>query len=421
MRKPVLAMPLIVLTLVMGCASFKENGFLVQNLDDSNKATALTNQGIIAYNSQLIDMADYKKVGMVREYFVVALHFDPANPKARQYLEKVDNFKNALKVDKLHVAEKLLAHPDRKEEENYILIVALQTAAALEPSDVSTAKLLRDIAPIQASLVKIYLARSEEAQTKAVNPVAKDSVRETLYLEAYAEASKASKIAPSDVQAVKQKAVIKAELEKAYKKHATAVAKLVSQSKFEDAKAELGRASALNSKLGRPHGPEISAATYSLYFRWAKSLAAKGSNQDADDKLDIAISAKNSDEATALKKRLAGQAGGGDGASFDALLPDIDRLIAKGDLLGANKRMVVAARLTTDRSKLGLLDPRRKKIAASLDELYEKGVAAYRAEDFKSAIDQLSIVAAVDADYQQTSDYLDKAKEKQKLIDQFSN
>jgi hypothetical protein len=46
-------------------------------------------------------------------------------------------------------------------------------------------------------------------------------------------------------------------------------------------------------------------------------------------------------------------------------------------------------------------------------------VQAYRDEDFKAAIDLLQTVVGIQVDYEQAGDYLDKARSKQKLLEQF--
>ena len=43
---------------------------------------------------------------------------------------------------------------------------------------------------------------------------------------------------------------------------------------------------------------------------------------------------------------------------------------------------------------------------------------AYRDEDFKTAIELLQTVVGVQVDYEQAGDYLDKARSKQKVLDQ---
>jgi hypothetical protein len=411
------------LVLSIACATPSgDNGFLIKNLDDSNKSIALTNQGISAYSIYLVQHSDYGKAEYVRGFFTVALRYDPNNPRAKQYLDKIDNFKSSLVRSKLKTANLLLAKPKRKEDEDFTLIVALQTAATIDPANDSATKLLKDNSSVQAGLVEVYMKRSKDAQAKAADPAASESAREASYITAYDNAAKAVAVAPSNSQAQSQKAALKGELGKAFDKHVAAAAKLVNSGKYDDAKAEIARMSSLNAKLGGDRGEDLKASTYALYFRWAKALDAKGLSLDADDKVDVAIAAKRSDEALALKVKLSAKASSSNqGAAFDAALPEIDKLIAKDDFLSANKRIAAAAKLTKDKNKLDQLDSRRSKVEDALAGIYEKGVNAYRSEDFKTAIDQLSTVVGIDAEYEQASDYLDKAKEKQKLLDQYSD
>lgn len=416
-----LAVALVAL-LVAGCASTGDDGFLVKNLDDVNKAIALTNQGVAAYNSYLVQQGAFDKAQAVKEYFVVALRFDPQNARAKQYLDKVEGFKTALVKDRLKTANGLLAKPKRSESEDFALVVALQTAVSVDPSNDTAAKLLKDNAAIQSTLVESFLQKSKDSQAKASDPALSDSARESANVLAYDNAAKAVAVSPSNAQAVKQKASLAGELDKAFAKRKDSAAKLVAARKFDEAKAELGRLGTLDAKLGRTHAAEIAGLTYDLYYQWAKALYAKVLYQDADDKLDTAIAAKKGDDAIALKKQIAAKLASVDQtAAFDAALPEIDRLLAKGDLVGANKRIVSATKLSSDKAKLAQLDSRRGKIADALGPIYEKGVAAYRAEDFKVAIDQLSIVVSIDSEYEQASDYLDKARDKQKLLSQYSD
>jgi hypothetical protein len=409
------------LILAIGCASVGDNGFLIKNLDDANKSIALTNQGIAAYSTYLVQHADYAKAAYVKEYFTVALRYDPDNPRAKQYLDKIDNFKNGLVRDKLKTANALIAKPKRKEDEDFALIVALQTAAAIDPTNDSATKLLRENASIQSGLVGTYLQRSRDAQAKAADPAASDSSREAFNVSAYDNAAKAVAIAPPNLQARQQKAALQGELGKAFDKHAAASAAFVKKGKYEDAKSELSRMRVLNVKLGGGRGTDLQSSTYAVYFQWARALDAKGLLLDADDKLDLAIAAKRGDEALALKKKISMKtASTNQEAAFDAALPEIDKLIASGDFLAANRRIEAAAKLTKVKAKLDELESKRAKMEDALGDIYQSGVGAYRSENFKTAIDQLSIVVGIDAEYEQASDYLAKAREKQKLLDQYS-
>ena len=104
--------------------------------------------------------------------------------------------------------------------------------------------------------------------------------------------------------------------------------------------------------------------------------------------------------------------------SFDAALGDIDRLINADEIVSAHRKIEALAKATTDRSRLASLQDRRQSITGKLKDVYEKGVQAYQDEDFKTAIELLQTVVDVQVDYEQAGDYLQKARSKQKVLDQ---
>jgi hypothetical protein len=163
----------------------------------------------------------------------------------------------------------------------------------------------------------------------------------------------------------------------------------------------------------------VRTASYSLNYSWAKSLYAQKDYNTADVRVDAALAVKRTDEAAALKKQIAAVKAKVDaGVSFDASLQEVDRLIAADELVSADRKIDSLARVTTDQAKVASLDDRRQTITDKLKDVYDRGVQAYRDEDFKEAIDLLKTVVGIQVDYEQASDYLDKAKSKQKVLDQ---
>ena len=137
-------------------------------------------------------------------------------------------------------------------------------------------------------------------------------------------------------------------------------------------------------------------------------------------KADAALAVKRTDEAAALKQKSATmRAQAETTVSFEAALQDIDRVIASGELEAAQRKIDSLERATTQAARLALLEDRTSKIRANLKGLYDRGVEAYRAEDFETAIELLETVVAIDEGYEQAADYLDKAKAKQTLLEQF--
>jgi TolA-binding protein len=157
-----------------------------------------------------------------------------------------------------------------------------------------------------------------------------------------------------------------------------------------------------------------------LNYRWAKALFDQKEYAQGEVKADAALAVKRTDEAAALKKRISDlRAQTETNTSFEAALQDIDRLIAKGELIAAQRKIDSLTKNTTGESKLASLDDRGEKVRANLKDLYDTGVGAYRDEDFKAAIELLETVVAIDEGYEQAADYLDKAQSKQELLEQF--
>jgi hypothetical protein len=403
-----------------------DDAFLVKKLDDQAKAKALTEEGINEYQDELVAKGALEKVSEIREYFAVALRFDPANYRARQYLALVDNFKNSRLRQMLKTANAYLAKQKRKEREDFEMCVAVQTAARLDPSNPEVSKLVRDTSQVQANLIDTYLARSKASVEKA-NPSTSAAARDALYIDAYRDAGKAAQLDPQNRTAAGQLKSIRTELEKIFTRHAAVTSRLISAGKIDDAKKEIAFLSDLNAKLEGEFNAEIRSAQYSLNYQWARGYFAKKDYAQADAKAATAQYYKKTDEVAALRKRIAdavaqaakAASAAAREASFDQALHEIDASISSGDLVEAKNRIETEAAATTDQSKLDKLDDRRDKVKSFLKDLYDKAVAAYRSENFKDSIELLQTIVQIDASYEQAADYLDKATAKQKLIEEY--
>jgi hypothetical protein len=405
--------------LILGCTSTSPNdSFLLKNLDDDSKAQALVSQGIEEYDLHLNRRQEFDQIPHVRGFFSTALGYDPGNTQAQQYLALIDNFKSRKLQANLNSATKTLAKAKRTDDENYALFVTLQTAARIEPSDPKVKKMLGDTAQDRAKLVDSYLAKSK-ASLAGITDKTPDATREKQYTEALQSANKALDVDPGSSAAQTQVKSIKAELGKMVAARSTAIQKLVAASKFTDARTQVTALNNLNRKAGNSFEADVRTASYSLNYAWAKSLFAQKDYNTSDVRVDAALAVKRTDEAAALKRQIASAKAKADaGVSFDTSLQEVDRLIAADELVSADRRIDSLARVTTDQARIASLDERRQTITDKLKDVYDRGVQAYRDEDFKEAIDLLKTVVGVQVDYEQASDYLDKARSKQKVLDQ---
>ena len=140
MRK-ILPLVVSILFLVPSCTSTSTNdSFLLKSLDDQSKAQALTNEGIQEYDLHLNHRQDLDQIPRIRQFFTVALNYDPANTQAQQYLTLIDNFKSQKLQANLNSATRALAKAKRTDDDNYALFVSLQTAARIDPADAKRAE-----------------------------------------------------------------------------------------------------------------------------------------------------------------------------------------------------------------------------------------------------------------------------------------
>jgi hypothetical protein len=427
-RKLLAILATIPLFLFSACASLGDDLFVAGRLSDTAKASALTQEGIERYNNELVAKAAYDKLDDVRKYFVVALRYDPDAPRARQYLEKLDDFRDTTVRQKLKDAARLLAKPKRTEAEDIALVSAVRVAESLDPRNDAVAKMVKDTAQVRTALVDSLVARAEAADAKATaaanaqKGAPSGATLENLYADAYAIVAKAQMVDPGNGKVSRIEARVHGNLAKLVSTRADSAKKLADTGKYEAASAEVDRITVVNRKAAYAFSPERAKAAFYVNYRWAKNLYEKKDYRKAEQKIDAALAVGKSSDAVALKKKIAdGDEVANRSASFETAIAEIDRLLGKGDLVSARRRIDAAARSTKESAKLDQLDGRRDKLAALLKGVYESGVAAYRAENFKEAIDALDTVVGVDADYEEASDYLAKAKEKQRLLDQFTS
>ncbi len=401
-----------------GCTSTNDS-FLLQKLDDQSKSRALTEAGVEQYEIHVVRQAEYDRIAEVRSYFVVALQYDPANARAQQYLALVDDARNMQLKKNLTAATRALQKQKRTDDENFAIFVSLQTVVKIDPDNARARKMLADTASLRSALVTSYLARATAA-IDAARGATSDSVKEKQYAEAFRLAGRALAIEPGNAGAQNRRDTARADLARLVTDSVGAAQTLIASGSFPEARAQLGVLSELSRRAGGIFDAEVSRVAYALNYAWAVSLYNRKDYTTADVKIEAALTAKKTDEARALRRKIADRkAQAAVLVSFDASIQEIDNLIAAGELVAAHRKVNSLASITKDPASMRQLDSRNDRIISTLGDLYDKGVRAYREEDFRTAIDVLQQVVAIQVDYEQASDYLDRALSKQTLLDQY--
>ncbi|GAB1484688.1 hypothetical protein MASR2M78_35060 [Treponema sp.] len=406
---------------LFSCTSLTDTIFLVQKVNAELKSEAITEQGIGEYDRYLKNDDDYTRVTEVRKYFTIALRLDAENQRASQYLSKVEEFKDNFVRGKLIKAQELGAKDKRSQDEDYTLITSLQAALAADPENKDAQRLLKENEELSTSLSAAYLEKSRLAVAK-IGETTPPEEKERLEIEAFVYAHRSSLVDPQNSKNTRQRDETKKAVDLNFKDRSDKVAVLIEAGKYNEARAELQGLQAFNKSVDSVFKSEISAPHYKLYYTWAEELEGKKDYVLSREKVEIALKEERTAEALALRKRLVERSKAQDGeANFAVMLPEIDSLIKRGELSAAKNRIDSASRLTKDTSKLEQLLQRRARIHGLLKAVYDKGLAYYRAEDFKGAIRELETVVSIDAEYEQASEYLKKARDKQALVEKYSS
>ncbi|MBN2532080.1 MAG: hypothetical protein JXB88_04265 [Spirochaetales bacterium] len=391
--------------------------FLVNNLDNEEKSNVISEKGIKLYKAELESQENYQKLTEIKEYFIVALRFNPQNEKAEEYLGKINNFAIAKVEEKLVIAQKLFKKEKRSEEEDFTLIYAVRKAYELDPENEEVIRLKKETAGLTEKLAAKYMNQAE-AELKKMKEDDSLLSKSKISLNAYDNCVKVLKIDPGNKQAESDKKEIESNLEVIIKGLLKDAKENLAKNDFKGTESFLNACKEINRKLDAGYDGDIAGLSYDLYYKWANTLLAKKDYNGAEAKIKAALRAKRTDEAVALKNKISRITQDTEFAnSFKKWLEEIDALIAKKDLIAAYDKIQSILSKTDDKNRIKELKAREEKVRNELAGIYESALKFYKQENYKEAIKLLKLIVHIDAHYQQAGDYLEKAESRQELLD----
>ncbi|MDX9898713.1 MAG: hypothetical protein RBT62_07325 [Spirochaetia bacterium] len=406
-------------TLFSSCASLGDPFLLAFDVDSSYQSAAMLAEGKDAYRTRLLGEGDVSASASVQRYFEAALRYDPNNSEAARYLVLVEDYRASRFSREMKNAETLHKKPSRSPDEEYAMLVAIRRAVSIYPRDDSATRLLKTTADVRKSYVSARLADAE-AITTSIQADSKDSAKERLYIDAFNIVTKALDVEPKDPEGTRVYRSLKSDILSIVQKRLDGVHTLYDKASYDEAKAVLSIVKELNAKIDRAFDSEIEKAEYGLYLSWAKYHEGRKEWSKAQTRISTALSIQKGGEALALQKRIASAADAEErGATLETGLKNLDAYIARGDLIRAQRLLVSLTKTASDASGRKALDQRRKIMIDSLSGIYASALKAYREERFKDAIGLFETVVAVDSSFEDASGYLEKARTKQKLLDQY--
>jgi len=178
-RSILLAFFCVSLLSFISCAGLTDPFFLDANVPDKDKSQMVSDAGVLQYRELIIKRGDIDSLNYVREYFEVALRYDPSNQTAKSYLAQIQDYRDAKFLDYLKKAQTLQKQTNRNENDNYVLAVWVQKASSMAPFDPDVITLAMQIAPIRKDLVNTYLERCNTS-LKKINKNTSDESKEKL-------------------------------------------------------------------------------------------------------------------------------------------------------------------------------------------------------------------------------------------------
>jgi hypothetical protein len=403
--------------LAASCASVRDPWTVAFAIADTERAAALVKAGDREYREELVAAGDLAALDRARSYFEAALRYDPVNQEAARYLELVADYRESNAAAALAKARELQKKANRTEDEDYRMYAAVCRAAVLTPKEPEAAKLFKETAVARDALANAWVAKAQKLRAAGAADAA---ARERSTIEAFQVAAKAAEIDPYNSSALKERDALRSELSLVIDKRIGDLEKLRAAGSFAEARTQTAQLKELNAKAGRTFTEQLTDAEYALYFSWATHHEERKEWGEGEERARQALGLKRTDEAASLLKRLAAARSADErGAGFDTGLKNADAAIARGDLGGAQRAIATLAKAADSAERKQAVDARRKALGSAVAGVYERGVKAYREERFKDAIAALKNVVAVDAAYEDAADYLEKAQDKQKLIDQY--
>lgn len=414
-----LVVTLAAVFLAASCASLGDPFLLSFDVAGKYQAEAVTAAGKDAYRTSLVAAGDVSASAKVQRYFEAALRYDPNNAEASRYLALVEDYRASRFSAAVKDADALLGKPSRNPDEEYRLLLAVRRASAIYPRDESARRLVKSTEEIRDGFVALRLAEVEKTRALAT-PESRDAVKEKAYIDAFRLVLRVRDVEPGDEAVAKAYKELKSEIAGIVEKRLAGVDAQIARSSFDEAKSVLSLVKDLDSRIGGAFTPEIAKAEYRLYLAWARYHESRKEWSKANTHIQAALAIQKASEAVALQKRIRDEADAEErGATFEAGIKNLDAYIRAGELLRAQRLLASLSKSTTTSAARTTLDQRRKKIIESVAGVYDAGVRAYREERFKDAVAAFETVVAIDSTYGDASEYLEKAKTKQKLLDQY--
>ncbi len=413
--------------------------YLIKVLDDSSKSAALTEKGIAEYRLHLIEKGDLSQMDKVMRYFTNALKLDPANARAELYINRLRTFKLDFVKARLEEARRLYSKATRSENEDYQLLFAIRRAIDVDPTNRDAQKLYNDT----RSLRDLSLARLNDTSERSLKEIRADmspAEKERLYVRALYGSARALSL-NAENKSVKIQYDLAREPLKAIVDDIVATAyELKTKDQFTNALKQADRIKSINVQTLDSFKREEEDLRFTLLYDWALGLERNRRYALALEKIEAALVVRHTDAAIQARKRIATAwrtpapvarvaarpapkpQVAEEGAEIKPadILAQVQSALDYFNLAEVKALLAELESMTLNAGEREKIQEYRNRVQTIVKEEYEKGLVAYREENFRLSIESFSLVNSWNEGYEQVADYLERSKDKQRIIDQFS-
>jgi hypothetical protein len=398
------------------CATWRANRFLVSHTTDQQKADLLCAEGKKRFEANVVAANNLSAIPEAKRFFSDAIAVYPDHAEAKQYLQKIEDFKKKQFTDYKQNAIKLSAVKNRTAAQDYDLVYSAMMAARIDGSDSDVQAILKSTKDL-----KVAVILAKETELGALQQKIGSETAQTALIKGLRDANRIaddlSKIDPGNKAAAGARKSVAEKGNALIQKDIDAASAALSQAKYGDAEDAVLRAEKNSSSISGIPEPRITDLKYRVYYEWSLSLFNAKKYPQAADRILSAINTRKTAEAVALKAKIDKSVDTRDTDSdISDILASVDARIAKDDPGGAMD--IIEANLPklkaqANRDKLAA---KKDAVRAQLKSVYQQGVLLYNEEDYEGARQKFRTVIDVDSSYEQAQAYLDRTETKIKAL-----
>ena len=289
---------LLINILLFSCLS---DQFLLDNLSQNEKSNLILEKGIIKYNEFVSNPQDMSKLESIKKYFESSLQYNQNNTKARDYLNKVNAFKENRAKQFVKNALYFKNIAKRSERDDFYMCYNLQKAFEIDPLNKDALNLKNEIKSTYNKLIKTYLDRALKAKEDASKENNSQKKKKLIFY-SIDNFTNILLLEPGNTEAKSGKSGFESSIKKDIQDILSKSNEDLNKNNFVSVRNNMPVMREYNNYIDNKMDNEINDIEYNLNFKWANYYYQANKLDLASNKITIALNIKKNNEAVNLNK-----------------------------------------------------------------------------------------------------------------------